>query len=530
MTMTIKNDKLSTIAVITLGLGLFAGLGMVIPANADHIPNGLEIYYDFDEGSGTKTIDDSGHGTNGTHAADNTSSGPEYEVGQRGTTNIAPVLGNVDALYFNGTDKDYIINDTLDNFPTQNFTISFWINSTDQNGQGNSDGVISYATGASANTFILVLTNDNVDDADPNEIRIAMGGAVDNTDVIVPPNVWNHVAVTWGCESCDDTDGILEVFLNGDVMYTNSTFKADTRSSSGSLVIGADQDGAGPVFSRDQFLNGTLDDIRIYDGILSDKDIATLAMPSIQYAEIEEIIDAGHTFGPINKQLLVDSAIWDAGNLEQTHIWWVNNTSCDGVTIEPDHLSVYVGDPINFTESFNNTNDGLINPGHIGCSLTFWNGTFVDNNTDGDTPIADETISITALGTMGFWKNHLDVASDHLPIRLGDEQGDNVNVTNTDDVTEVFDNHRGKTGANKLAAQLLATAFNIWALMVDDAPTETYECIENSVEWSNGTLSELGYDSIGENGSPQDIKPIKKEISANHTGLDNYNNDGCPLP
>jgi len=162
-------------------------------------------------------------------------------------------------------------------------------------------------------------------------------------------------------------------------------------------------------------------------------------------------------------------------------------------------------------------------PGAYHCNVEF-----IANNTyTGEfTSLANQTVWLNVTGTMGYWKNHLTVADNHFNVILGDSIP-NVTVSDVENVTDIFKAHKGKLGANKLAAKLLATAFNIWSFMTTGS-MDSYECINDSADWSNGTLSELGYDTIGKNGNPG--KELKNSKGNNHTALDNFNNDGCPLP
>jgi hypothetical protein len=77
---------------------------------------------------------------------------------------------------------------------------------------------------------------------------------------------WHHVAAT---RSSDD--GMIKLYVDG-VLNTNAVGPTGPRAAPATLRIGAVQDGSG-------FLDGVLDDVRLYERVLTDSEIAALATP-----------------------------------------------------------------------------------------------------------------------------------------------------------------------------------------------------------------------------------------------------------
>jgi len=191
----------------------------------------------------------------------------------------------------------------------------------------------------------------------------------------------------------------------------------------------------------------------------------------------------------------------------------VLNFTTDNVTtniITPNSSSLF------YTETF----VGM--PGVYHCEVEF---IAANVTTASDTQsLGNQTVWIDAIGTLGFWKNHANATDQHLPINLG-----GFLVPNNETATPIFKEHRGPLSLEKVAAQLLAAALNVWAI---DNATKT-SCITDTISGTNATLVDRGYD-----GPENDINKINKradrpffmELGINHTDLDDFNNGGCPLP
>lgn len=115
--------------------------------------------------------------------------------------------------------------------------------------------------------------------------------------------------------------------------------------------------------------------------------------------------------------------------------------------------------------------------------------------------------------TMGFWKNHEDETTEHLPMTIGD-----LEVTDFETAQLVM-KVSAKNAHDMLAAQLLAAELNVWnnvlsCTEVDDAITE-----------AQAILSGEGYTEPGSTDAPK--KGDKAVVNAIKDILDNFNNNGC---
>lgn len=127
----------------------------------------------------------------------------------------------------------------------------------------------------------------------------------------------------------------------------------------------------------------------------------------------------------------------------------------------PEIVKVSKDDPttviVRFTPTTNLSEDLSIDPNTFAPRNVVW------VHEAGTGEIKAYEVQVTR--TIGFWKNHADLAESEgfLPISLGD--GTNVGVCETvddaDDVEDVLKAHKGKNIIPKLKAQLLAAKLNV---------------------------------------------------------------------
>ncbi|MBN1596662.1 MAG: hypothetical protein JW894_00045, partial [Bacteroidales bacterium] len=150
------------------------------------------------------------------------------------------------ALYFDGVD-DYVDcgNDNSIN-PSEAITIACWINSSDL-----SLGRLVSKWGLDSG-YDLDLYN--------NDVRFAMNQInVVNYNISEFINTWLFIAVVW-----DGTN--VNFYINGELVSTGLQTSSITASPNNLFI------GEMPNFA-DSYFNGVIDDIRIYDGALSQSDI-----------------------------------------------------------------------------------------------------------------------------------------------------------------------------------------------------------------------------------------------------------------
>ncbi|HSD82754.1 MAG TPA: LamG-like jellyroll fold domain-containing protein, partial [Anaerolineae bacterium] len=150
---------------------------------------------------------------------------------------------------------DYVIKNPLNAAPITATTISFWMRSADQDGQGTP---LSYATTGSADEFLI--TNYN-------NLALYRGAISVTTGVSLTDGLWHHVAVTWR-----EADGQVKLYKDGSAAYTG-TLAASSLITSGSLVLGQDQNSLGGGFAPARAFKGNLDDIHIWNVALDETQI-----------------------------------------------------------------------------------------------------------------------------------------------------------------------------------------------------------------------------------------------------------------
>lgn len=213
-----------------------------VPQN-NQLTNGLVGFWSFNgkDLEGTTAYDRSGNGNDGTLTND-----PKAAIGKVGQ-----------ALQFDGVD-DYVtvVDDSTLDFDTGDFSISLWVKpATYAEGAGfihkNEGGGQSqyWLRDESTNGSLRFMTEDP-----------SGGTAVETSDEYLTLNEWQHIVATRnGSTVCIYKNGANSVCNSGTVR--NVTNNAALRI------------GVGP---GDTYLNGTLDEVRIYNRVLSASEILQL--------------------------------------------------------------------------------------------------------------------------------------------------------------------------------------------------------------------------------------------------------------
>jgi len=210
-------------------------------------PPELVAYWKFDEYSGT-TANDSASKNNGTiHGA-------EWTTGLFGS-----------ALSFDGKD-DYVEvpdDSTLRFMQSSSFTISFWAMPVSQG------HIVCKMRGArQRNVFGYQTAWSPKNSTFGFAVESSWKGAVSATTGLnsAPAGSWYHVAAVYA-------DKDIKIYLNGE-LRENKTFDLSTSSTTPdkNLVIGARSYDS----TITSFFGGKVDDVRIYDGALSDAEIWAL--------------------------------------------------------------------------------------------------------------------------------------------------------------------------------------------------------------------------------------------------------------
>ncbi len=199
-------------------------------------------YWKFDEGSGSTATDSSGNSNDGT-LSPSCPNCPQWVAGQSGM-----------ALVFDGND-DYVIKNPF-NIPQTEVTIAFWMRTSDTTKSGTP---FSYAVIGSDNE-LLIYNYRNFD--------IFIKGASVNTGIAANDDSWHHIAVTWR-----SSDGEVIMYIDGSPSYSGTLRQGAAIAQGGSLVIGQEQDSVGGGFDNSQAFAGTIDEVQIWDRVLTQSEI-----------------------------------------------------------------------------------------------------------------------------------------------------------------------------------------------------------------------------------------------------------------
>jgi hypothetical protein len=208
--------------------------------------NQLHTWLKFDETSGTTASDATGNGHNATLI-----NGPVWAAGKSGN-----------AVSLDGT-NDYLALPTGALTDLSDFTIATWVY---LNSSTNWARLFDFGSGTGRYMYLVPKSGSGV-------VRFAVtvdggyGEQFINGSAALPTGQWVHVAVT-----LSGTTGTL--YVNGTVVGNNTAIaQAPFRlAATTQNWIGRSQ------YSGDPYLNGKVDDFRIYNGALSAAAIATLAL------------------------------------------------------------------------------------------------------------------------------------------------------------------------------------------------------------------------------------------------------------
>jgi len=200
---------------------------------------GLVAEYKFENGA----LDTSGNGFNGM---------------VNGVTSV--VAGKIDssAINFTGGDDSYV---EIPNPLGNDFSISFWMNTTATGGNGQwwaGNGLVDGEVPGSTNDFGVSLVSSNA------AFGIGNPDTTITSTKVVNDGQWHHVMATRS-----GATGALQLYVDG-VLQATGTGSTATRSTPVSLHIGNLQSGY-------DYLAGSIDEVRLYNYVVSPATVAQLA-------------------------------------------------------------------------------------------------------------------------------------------------------------------------------------------------------------------------------------------------------------
>jgi len=197
-------------------------------------------WWRFDEGSGTIANDSSGNGNDGTFNGD-----PQWVVGYFGG-----------ALEFDGSD-DWLDCGNGPSLDLTQWTITFWLKINENK---NFNGFFIKGLDAAENYEVLGFADGSfhfpISHTDGSRTYVNTSAGV------IVPDEWAHFAYSY-----DAAEG-RRFYKNGSLIFEDAESKTP-QASTGILSIGNEQ----PI---SRYVNGTMDDIRIYNCVLSHAEVAWL--------------------------------------------------------------------------------------------------------------------------------------------------------------------------------------------------------------------------------------------------------------
>ena len=153
----------------------------------------------------------------------------------------------------------YVIFNPFDGFPADEISASFWLRSSDAANYGTP---ISYATAQHNNEFLIY-----------DHKAISPHVSDERLDTYIPTNdgEWHHIVLTWR-----SSDGETTMYKDGSAVYSGTMAVGKTLQSGGSLTIGHEQDSVGGSFELYQAFIGSIDEVAIFNRVLSPEEVLTL--------------------------------------------------------------------------------------------------------------------------------------------------------------------------------------------------------------------------------------------------------------
>ncbi len=223
-------------------------------------PNELRAYYPLENNA----QDSSGNGFHGT------ATGLSYVEGQIGAQ----------AAQFNGSGGSVTIPPSV----TDDFTVTMWVKTTDTAGTAGAQwwsgkGLVDGEVGGGGADWGTSIVN--------GKFVLGVGSTGGDTTIASSVNIntgtWRHLAATR-----NNTTGAMQVYVDG-VLRGSGTGPIGSRTLPPLLRIGGLQPGA-------NYLNGTMDDVRLYDRILITNEIAALIKtPPVLAAISNHTVNVGQT-------------------------------------------------------------------------------------------------------------------------------------------------------------------------------------------------------------------------------------------
>ena len=179
--------------------------------------------------------------------------------GHDGTLENGPVWstdGKINGtLYFDGVNDQIIVPHSDELSFTKQFTMSAWINNTSAS-ISNSYRIISKESSGSNDNYWMSLQS--------GWLWMGIGGQYFSPGIILSPNQWYHVAGTYDSDTAE-----VNMYIDSVKVLTQS-ISSSLNPNDANIVIGSNWEGF-------KWWEGFIDDVRLYDHVLTEADVLTLA-------------------------------------------------------------------------------------------------------------------------------------------------------------------------------------------------------------------------------------------------------------
>lgn len=180
---------------------------------------------------------------------------------------VDPLKAGARAVRIGATTARYLIRNPVGTWPTTNLTVEYWGRLDTGLSHSQTNNGFSYARSTQANEVLC-----NVDQSAGNwrQGLFINGASVLDTVDYPDDNAYHHLAWTWR-----SSDGAWAMYLDGALAASGTGLQTGySIAGGGALVLGQDQDSLGGGFDSTQAWKGELDDVRVYDRVLSADEIA----------------------------------------------------------------------------------------------------------------------------------------------------------------------------------------------------------------------------------------------------------------
>ena len=261
-TETIPTIDTNNGTVMYNGTGEYNGLKAGDSYNNLIINNGLTGYWKLDDGTGTTTVSDS----SGYRYGLTTTNGTAWESAAKPSLQYS----NPYTLSFDGSDDYAIGSDFLDASDTADLSISGWFK---RSSSDTDDTIIAKKNSDEASDLGWLLKLN--DTSDTVNFTISDGANQYNLEstTAYTSTGWHHFTAVWDQDSAANS----EIFLDGlddNATDTGTIANIGDASNAVNFTLGAESDAGEPF-------HGYLDDLKIYNHVLSEQEINSLAAGSI---------------------------------------------------------------------------------------------------------------------------------------------------------------------------------------------------------------------------------------------------------